>query len=552
MDIQVKNLDHLGIVAGIVDQIGLVEEIDKQIEQHPQQIISTGQVVKAMILNGLGFVSAPLYLFEEFFIGKATEHLLGEGIKPEHLNDDRIGRALDSLSNQGLTSLFTSIALLAHQRFNLSTKSLHLDSSSFSVEGSYKRGDSDESNKSIESLKITYGYSKDHRPDLKQFMMDVICTGDGDVPLFVRIGDGNESDRAIFAQLMEQFKQEWNLESIYVADSALYSAENIQQLGKLNWITLVPRSIKTAKILAESIKNDILVESQISGYRIASCCCDYGGVPQRWLVIESEKRRDSNLKQLDKQLTKQLKTATSELKSLMRQDFACAADAKQAAEMLSHNWKYHSLESVAIETYPHYNKAGRPTKNQSPEHFTYRVTAQVVPLESVIEIAQRRAGRFILATNVTDEDVLSNDEVLIEYKGQQSSERGFRFLKDPLFFTSSVFLNTPRRVAALAMVMGLCLLVYTLGQRQLRQALAQTQETIPNQLKKPTATPTLRWVFQCFQAIHLVHLNHQLQVSNLTKARLKILSFLGSPCQKYYLICSPTCEMSDIGNHRCN
>lgn len=55
MDIQVKNLDHLGIVAGIVDQIGLVEEIDKQIEQHPQQIISTGQVVKAMILNGLGF-----------------------------------------------------------------------------------------------------------------------------------------------------------------------------------------------------------------------------------------------------------------------------------------------------------------------------------------------------------------------------------------------------------------------------------------------------------------------------------------------------------------
>ena len=77
MDIQVKNLDHLGIVAGIVDQIGLVEEIDKQIKRHPQQIISTGQVVKAMILNGLGFVSAPLYLFGEFFTGKATEHRLG-------------------------------------------------------------------------------------------------------------------------------------------------------------------------------------------------------------------------------------------------------------------------------------------------------------------------------------------------------------------------------------------------------------------------------------------------------------------------------------------
>ena len=89
------------------------------------------------------------------------------------------------------------------------------------MEGSYKTGDSDESSKSIESVKITYGYSKDHRPDLKQFMMDVICTGDGDVPLFVRIGDGNESDRAILAQLIKQFKQEWNLVSIYDADSAL-------------------------------------------------------------------------------------------------------------------------------------------------------------------------------------------------------------------------------------------------------------------------------------------------------------------------------------------
>ena len=80
LDIQVQNIDHLGIVAGIVDEIGLVEEIDRQIGVHPQQNLSTGQVVKAMILNGLGFVSAPLYLFSAFFEGKATEHLLGPGI----------------------------------------------------------------------------------------------------------------------------------------------------------------------------------------------------------------------------------------------------------------------------------------------------------------------------------------------------------------------------------------------------------------------------------------------------------------------------------------
>ena len=119
MDIQVKNIDHLGIVAGIVDQIGLVEEIDRHIKKHPQQLISTGQVVKAMILNGLGFLSASLYLFKEFFVGKATEHLLGEGILPENLNDDRIGRALDSLWNYGLTPMFTNIASLAQRQFQI-------------------------------------------------------------------------------------------------------------------------------------------------------------------------------------------------------------------------------------------------------------------------------------------------------------------------------------------------------------------------------------------------------------------------------------------------
>ncbi len=68
-----------------------------------------------------------------------------------------------------------------------------------------------ENSESIEEVRITNGYSKDHRPDLKQFIMDVICTGDGDIPLFIRIADGNEADKAVFAQLMKQFREEWNL-----------------------------------------------------------------------------------------------------------------------------------------------------------------------------------------------------------------------------------------------------------------------------------------------------------------------------------------------------
>ena len=78
---KVEDLDHLGIIAGIIDQMGLIEGVNGCLGTHPQQIVSPGLGVKAMILNGLGFVSAPLYLYEGFFEGKATEHLLGAGIK---------------------------------------------------------------------------------------------------------------------------------------------------------------------------------------------------------------------------------------------------------------------------------------------------------------------------------------------------------------------------------------------------------------------------------------------------------------------------------------
>jgi transposase len=61
-EIQVQNLDHLGIVAGMIDEIGLVEQVDALLGVHPQEKVSMGQVLKAMLLNGLGFVSAPLYL----------------------------------------------------------------------------------------------------------------------------------------------------------------------------------------------------------------------------------------------------------------------------------------------------------------------------------------------------------------------------------------------------------------------------------------------------------------------------------------------------------
>ncbi|CDN15138.1 hypothetical protein RintRC_1559 [Richelia intracellularis] len=101
--IKVQDIVDLGIVAGIIDEMSLVDFFNQLLGNHPQEIISAGQVVKAMIFNGLGFISAPLYLFEKFFSGIGTEHLLGEGIQPEHLNDEPLqGKRISNSIDKGV------------------------------------------------------------------------------------------------------------------------------------------------------------------------------------------------------------------------------------------------------------------------------------------------------------------------------------------------------------------------------------------------------------------------------------------------------------------
>ena len=535
LDIKVQDIDHCGIVAGICDEMELVEQINQLLGTHPQERISAGQVVKAMILNGLGFVSAPLYLFEKFFVGKATEHLLGEGIQPEYLNDDRLGRVLDKLYELGLTEVFVTVALSAARKFGVKMDSLHLDSSSFHVDGEYLNNSQ---NQEAEpgAIEITYGYSRDHRPDLKQFILDLICSGDGDIPLYLRVADGNESDSGIFATLIADFKQQWQIDALFVADAALYTKENLQQMKQLRWVSRVPATLSAAKQLLDNSHENAFVSSSLPGYRITCCCSSYGATQQRWGVVESQTRKEGDLKQLEKRVAKNLTKAQSELKQLCQQQFACELDAFFAAERMNRQLLLHQLVDIKVDEIVQHKRRGRPGKDALVTKY-YQLCATLIPKQTAIDVEVQRALKFILATNVIDADEVSDDDILREYKAQQSTERGFRFLKHPLFFTSSVFLNSSERVAALAMIMGLCLLVYSLGQRALRQALNRAKATIDNQLGKPTATPTLRWVFQCFMSIHLVTVAQIKQITNLTQERHRILNFFGAPCQKYYLLC---------------
>src|SRR5215218_1745448 len=282
--IEVQDIDHLGIVAGIVDEIGLVEEIDRLLGVHPQEHVSCGQAVKAMILNGLGFVSAPLYLFEQFFVGKATEHLIAEGIEPEHLNDDRLGRVLDKLFEADLTRVFVGVAMKAARRFGISPRSVHLDATSLHVHGEYVEEEDE-----LAAIRLTHGYSRDHRPDLKQFVVDLMCAGgEGGVPLFFRVAEGNGADQAVFAGLLRDFKAQVDLEPLFVADSALYAAEQLPSLSRLRWLCRVPATLGEARRLLAETPEEAFTESSLEGYHLYEAKSDYARVRQRWLVVENE------------------------------------------------------------------------------------------------------------------------------------------------------------------------------------------------------------------------------------------------------------------------
>jgi transposase len=317
------------------------------------------------------------------------------------------------------------------------------------------------------------------------------------------------------------------VDSLMIADSALYTAKNIQLLSDIKWLSRVPLSITEAKNLVSDISDSELIKSQINGYSYVVKRSNYASVEQRWLVVESEARKKSDLRQLEKRIPKLETSAISQLKKLHKEEFNCHQDAMKAALKLSKSFKYYHLDNIQI----HEKKLSDKTKYQ--ECF-YQVSATLLKDEAAINSEIQSAGRFILATNILDENILSNSEMISEYKAQQCCERGFGFLKDPLFFADSIFLKTAKRIEALAMVMALCLLVYTLAQRQMRAALLSSKSTVKNQLGKPTERPTLRWIFQCFQSIHLVALNNEKEISNLTDYRQFILSLFPEECYLYY------------------
>jgi len=534
MDYSSKMLDHHGIVAGVCREIELAETINRIVGVNEQQKVSTGDAVVAMVINALGFVSKPLYMFPDFMETKPVDRLFENGLVSEDFNDDTLGRALDRLYENNNTRIFMEVSMQTLSKMGVKRNFFHLDTTSISVHGEYENSDDD-----MVPIEIVKGHSKDGNFDLKQYLISLITVSESDLPVWKNALSGNTSDKTHFREVIQHYAKalaEGDAVAYFVMDSAMYTEKNVRELSSIvKWLTRVPEIVGMAKDLLVETEVQDMDKSRLEGYRIKSFSRTYADVEQKWVVVFSKEGYEREMKTFKKNIEKEREKVEKQLWHFKNDEFKCEPDAVKALKELESKWKYHKVDGLAVTGRKKSGKRGRPKKDSNDVKMVYTIDATFKQDDDAIEADRRRKGKFILATNDVD---LDQEAMLKEYKDQQGVERGFRFIKDPMFFTDSTFLKKPERIVSLVMIMGLSLLVYSIAQRKLRNALKEMDETVPDQLGKPTKKPTMRWIFQKFENISLLNINDEggfsQQVLNTKPIHEKILALMGKEYEKIY------------------
>jgi transposase len=531
-----KSLGHLGLVAGMIDELAIAENIDKHLQLAGVcRDVSLGTICKALILNGLGFTQRTLYMVSSFFDDKPIDVLLGNGITASQLNDTVLGRALDAIHAYGCTELYAQLAPEICKTLGLTAKVAHMDSTDFHVDGVYNANQSDVDGKLIH---LTQGYSRDHRADLNQVVLNMIVESQAGIVLHMQGLDGNMSDKTAFCQTItehiQQLQTVQDLDCI-VMDSAGYTKESLIACGtSLKWISRVPETLTESKAaLAKSYDNwSFLAE----GYQYVAIQSDYAGITQRWLLIFSEDAYQREMITLRNKYQKESSREYQEFDKLTKLAFACQHDAQKAFDTFSLSCKYLTVSDLIITKVAYFAKKGRPKKEEVPTGYHYFITAKVCCSLDTFEKMAQTKGKFILASNELDLSKLPDELILGRYKGQSKVERGFRFLKDPQFMAATLFVKKPERVEALLFIMTLCLSVYAAIEFRIRQALILLNLTLPNQLGKQVKNPTARWIFTCFTPITVLYINQKPKILNLNQVHQKVIELLGIAYNKYYYL----------------
>jgi transposase len=535
----IQPVAHLPLILGVLRKLEIASIVDEMLPPHPNTILSCGRGVEALVLAILDGDHA-LYKVGARLEERGVVALLQEGLARESLNDYRLGQILEALFAANLNRVFGVLALKALGVYAIETPWMHQDTTTISLYGAYAGVPApiEAAETEPEAPRIprpAYGHSKEGRNDLKQVLLSLGVSGDGGLPLRLGIRDGNTSDSTETPVALEECLA-LGLKGVVgiVADSKAYSQRTLGLCREkhIGLVTLVPRTCGIRQELEawgqQHAPLPLLVAKPGRTKGAAPRCwrgqsveravaVEYsdGRIVQetlRFVVVHSSQLAQQHTQAYTTAQRKEAVAVATHSRRFHARSFACAADAEAAIReeqgggqgqrgRKPQRWRYHTVQ-YRVEAFQHRLKRlrrGRPAQTEPPlEETRYRlvVTAEALPP------VQEEQGWTVLATTISAE-VCTDAQILHAYQDQNSTvEPGFRWIKNPAAITP-MWLEKPERIAALAMLTVVGLLVYGLLQRQVRLYLQEHRQTVPGN-KGPTAGPTAAVVMALFAAVMMV------------------------------------------------
>ena len=518
---RITGVDHLLVAAAFCRRIGLIETVDRVVPTGME--VSVGTVTQGMVLDTLSGRS-PLYRLVEFFQQQDARLLLGAEVPASAFNDTTVARAMDAIYAAGAGRLFSEVAYQAAVRFPQDLRNVRWDSTSVNVWGDYRTAGPDG-----DRLVITHGYSKDHRPDLKQFLLEMLCVG-RNVPLLGACRNGNASDKCLNNDLLTRISKDMARHGLavgdflYVADSALVSESNLRQVGDNLFVTRLPFSYaETDRVVAEAVASacweqiGALAETPATEkrpaaqYRVTEKQVELYDKTYRAVVVHSSAHDKRRMKSIDRQMAREAEGLTVLCRRQARREYFCRADAQAESQRLqAQGGHFHRIDTVVLEKVRH--PPGRPPRDRPRPVASIRYTVQARAEPDPPRVARRReeAGCFVLLSNAPPQGprARSGPDLLRAYKDQHAIERNFSFLKDPLI-VNDVFLKTPERIEALGAILLISLLVWNLIEHTMRKHVTHTAIPLPGWDGKPTRRPTTFMMTTKFAGLQIVRIgNH--------------------------------------------
>lgn len=490
---------HLPIVKQYAKRIKLVETINKLVDS--QMDLAPGMAILAMVLDTLSG-RTPLYRLTEFFEEKDTELLLGSAIEPTCFCDTNLGRAMDKIFETGTLKIFSQLSQNAISVFDVDARRVHFDTTSVSVYGDYDLADP--------PFQITYGHSKDKRPDLKQFLVSMLCV-DSNIPILGATQDGNASDKTLNNELLTNISKHmarYGLAPgayVYVADSAFVTEGNLDKTDNTKFLSRLPATYNECnRVIREAVQADDWIDigplaeersrpkRPTARYKTYDSTVELYDKTYRAIVVHSSAHDKRRHKRIDRLLNKDRKQLDQECKQATDTAFFCRADAQAAGEKLIHTSTggYHRV-MFDIEKVPKYGR-GRPAKGKPRTVLRneYMLTAEIAEAPEKVAPLRLQAGCFVLLTNLIEhKDDWPTPELLKLYKSQIGIEKNFSFLKDPAI-VNSIFLKKAERIEVLGLILLISLLIWRLMERSMRQYIEVNDCTLTGWKRRPTKKPT--------------------------------------------------------------